>query len=391
MTSIVKAYPTRESPRRSREGGNLASPAPCLGVGAVREPPEGHATSNVPPNPNDNSPLPHSCTNPYIGLRHSSEGWNPACATAERTRGGGAEGLCARFLSPAGPLALWERVRVRAATNDNCPLPHGCPNPYIGHIRRSHESRRHSSEGWNPACATAERTRGGGAEGLCPRFLSPQKPRIPGFCRPNQRQLHITPSPRQPLHWSPSFPCRREPRIPCPCLVYRRFANRPKVTPPQTYRPTNDNCPLRRRRPNPYIGSIRRSREPRRHSSEGWNPACATAERTRGGGEEGLCPRFLSSQKPPRMRVRRKGNATELKVSPLLATSNEATRGHNQGRLAHSLRVSRGPNEATVAPFPASQLGVNRAKQGQMGPGFTPSPIVPCRREIPSPSGRGSG
>ena len=65
-------------------------------------------------------------------------------------------------------------------------------------------------------------------------------------------------------------------------------------------------------------------------------------------------------------------NATELKVLPLLATPDDANQGHNQGQLAQCLRVSGGPTETTVASFPASPLGVNEAKQGQMGPGFTP-------------------
>ena len=97
--------------------------------------------------------------------RHSSEGWNPACATAERTRGGGAEGLCARFLSPAGPLALWERVRVRVATNDNCPLRHRRPNPYIGRIRRSRRTRIPPS---CPAKAGIQRARQRSAHGAEP-------------------------------------------------------------------------------------------------------------------------------------------------------------------------------------------------------------------------------
>ena len=61
------------------------------------------------------------------GPRHSSEGWNPACETAERTRGGGA------------------------------------PPPSPAQAPSFQRRPRHSSEGWNPACATAERTRGGGA------------------------------------------------------------------------------------------------------------------------------------------------------------------------------------------------------------------------------------
>ena len=65
-------------------------------------------------------------------------------------------------------------------------------------------------------------------------------------------------------------------------------------------------------------------------------------------------------------------NGTELKVSPLLATRNEAKRGHYEVMLAHRVRVNGVPNEATVASFSASQLGVNEAKQGQMGPGINP-------------------
>ena len=65
-------------------------------------------------------------------------------------------------------------------------------------------------------------------------------------------------------------------------------------------------------------------------------------------------------------------NATELKVSPLLATRNEANQGRHGLTLAQCVGVSGVPNEATVASFSASPLGVNRAKQGQMGPGFDP-------------------
>ena len=68
-------------------------------------------------------------------------------------------------------------------------------------------------------------------------------------------------------------------------------------------------------------------------------------------------------------------NGTELKVLSLLTTPDET----NQGRLAHRVRVSGVPTKATVAPFPASQLGVNKANQGQMGPGFNPLLIVPAQ------------
>ena len=69
-------------------------------------------------------------------------------------------------------------------------------------------------------------------------------------------------------------------------------------------------------------------------------------------------------------------NATELKVSPLLVTPDEANQGRNQGQLAHRLRVSGGPNEATVASFPASPLGVN---EGQTGPNGARVHPLPCR------------
>ena len=72
-------------------------------------------------------------------------------------------------------------------------------------------------------------------------------------------------------------------------------------------------------------------------------------------------------------------NATELKVSPLLATPDEASQGHNQGQLAHHVEVNGVPNEATVASFSASTVGVNRAKQGQ----GSPPPVVPVQMGNP--------
>ena len=72
-------------------------------------------------------------------------------------------------------------------------------------------------------------------------------------------------------------------------------------------------------------------------------------------------------------------NATELKVSPLLATPDEATAIGSRATPAHRVRVNGVPNEATVVSFSASQLGVNEANQGQMGPRFSP-PSFPRRR-----------
>ena len=73
-------------------------------------------------------------------------------------------------------------------------------------------------------------------------------------------------------------------------------------------------------------------------------------------------------------------NETELEVSPLLATPDEAKQSHNEVTLAQCLRVTGVPNEATVASFPASTVGVNEAKQGQMGPGINPPSVAPLRR-----------
>ena len=58
-------------------------------------------------------------------------------------------------------------------------------------------------------------------------------------------------------------------------------------------------------------------------------------------------------------------NATELKVSLRLATPDEANQGHNQGQLAQCVGVSGVPNEATLASFSASPLGVKRANQAK--------------------------
>ena len=72
-------------------------------------------------------------------------------------------------------------------------------------------------------------------------------------------------------------------------------------------------------------------------------------------------------------------NETKIKVLPLLATPDEANLGQRGLMLAQRVRVNGVPNEARVASFPASTVGVNRAKQSQMGPGFTPSSVVPAK------------
>ena len=120
----VRLVVPAHGPRRSREGGNLASPAWRTGPFSLWE-----KRMRVPPCEDESGGGKSAEVRlvvPAHGSRHSSEGWNPTCATAGRTRGGGV-----RLVVPAhGP--------------------------------------RHSSEGWNPACATAERTRGGGVRLVVP-------------------------------------------------------------------------------------------------------------------------------------------------------------------------------------------------------------------------------
>ena len=58
-----------------------------------------------------------------------------------------------------------------------------------GAPRRSSAWPRHSSEGWNPACATAERTRGGGVRLVVP-VHGPVIPAKAGIQRARQRSAH---------------------------------------------------------------------------------------------------------------------------------------------------------------------------------------------------------
>ena len=60
-----------------------------------------------------------------------------------------------------------------------------------------------------------------------------------------------------------------------------------------------------------------------------------------------------------------RGNERKLKVSPLLVTRDEANVATNEATPVRCLRVSGVPNEATLASFPASPLGVNGAKRAK--------------------------
>ena len=176
--SIVKAYPTRESRRRSREGGK--SPLPCLGEGRFANRPNVTSPQTYPPTKRQ-LPAP---TSPHLSnIRRSRpgpvipEGWNPAATIAPRP-------TFPRQAPVIPAKAGIQRARQRSA--------HGAEGaeglcPTVPRARP-----RHSSEGWNPACATAERTRGAGAEGLCPSVPAPG-PVIPakaGIQRAQQRSAH---------------------------------------------------------------------------------------------------------------------------------------------------------------------------------------------------------
>ena len=166
---------------------------------------------------------------------------------------------------------------------------------------------RHSSEGWNPACATAERTRGGGAHTSFPRR---HEPRIPAPCLDvgavRERPLtschpNVPPKPTTTAYCATAAPALTLFAYVAPVQT-GNLASRPlsgcrgrsrtaltSCHPQRTLNPQpNDNCPLRRRRASLYIGHRSRLSESTRHSSEGWNDGCATAERTRGGRAEGL-------------------------------------------------------------------------------------------------------
>ena len=80
--------------------------------------------------------------------------------------------------------------------------------------------------------------------------------------------------------------------------------------------------------------------------------------------------------------------ATEIKGSPLLATRNEANQGHSEVMLPHRVRVSGGPNEATVVSFPASPLGGKRGQTRPNGSRNQPTPYFSAH--LPGAGMRGS-
>ena len=178
----------------------------------------------------------------------------PAKAGIQRARQRSAHGAEGRKGCVRGSCLRRNLASLGSAApiNDNCPLPHRRANPYIG-LRRSRADGNLAS----PAPCL-----GVGA------VREPPERHATSNVPPNQRQLPLAPSPRQPLHWSPScpripssFPCRREPRIPAP-MFGCRGGSRTARTSRHLKRtaPTNDNWPLRHSPTDCYIGP-RRSRE----------------------------------------------------------------------------------------------------------------------------------
>ena len=146
---------------------------------------------------------------------------------------------------------------------------------------------------------------------------SPRSPRRPNLA--TGRQMPIAPSRRRLLHCShtsftrisPSFPRRREPRIPGP--LYDPLALWERV-------------------------------------------------RVRGSGD----------RKSNQMQL----NATELKVSSLLATRDETTAIGSKATPAHRVRVSGVSKRGHSGLISNDRPEVNEAKQGQIDPRSTPSSLL---------------
>ena len=260
MTSIVKAYPTRESPpsptnapvvpanagnplslwervrvrvapawctggsrtaRRSRHLKRTAQPTTTPHCPIAAQPLHWSHTSSPRQAPSFQRRLESSVRDsgahtgrrsgrvvsdvPRARPRHSSEGWNPACATVERTRGEGAEGRVRR--SPRIPPSF--QRRLESSVRDS----------------GAHTGRR-GGRVVSEVPVSAETSH--------PWVLPPQ----------STTTAHCpiaTPTP------SPSFPCRREPRIPCPlsgCRGGSRTARRSRH-PKRTAQPTTTaHCPI---------------------------------------------------------------------------------------------------------------------------------------------------
>ena len=189
---------------------------------------------------------------------------------------------------------------------------------------------------------------------MCPRFLSPQKPRIPGFCR-----LKPTTTPHCPIA-APTPTLVSNPPSPAKAGIQRArqrsahgaegregcvFLSSQKPRIPGFCRPnqtTTPHCPIAAPTPTLVVGSrespvipakagIQRARQRSAHGAEG---------------REGLCPRFLSPQKPriPRFCRLNPTTTAHYAIAPLIAT----------------LFTYAVPRESPVIP---AKAGIQRARQ----------------------------
>ena len=172
------------------------------------------------PQPDDNCPLRHRRASPYIGCMRHSHAESPSFPRRREPR------IPAALVWMSGSLALWERVRVRVPPtsrhpkripkpNDNCPLRRRRASPYIGCMRHSHAESPSFPRRREPRIPAALVWMSG------PLALWERvRVRVPPYVTPSQtypqtqRQLPIAPSPRQPLHWLYASFTRRVPVVP---------------------------------------------------------------------------------------------------------------------------------------------------------------------------------
>ena len=160
-------------------------PCPCVDVGAVREPPEGHAIPNVSPTQRQ-LPIAPSPPSPYIGCMRHSRADPP-----RRSREGG-----------VGPFSRWEKVRMRVRSPvvpAKAGTSHPCPCVDVGAVREPPEGHA-----------------------------------IPNVS-PTRRQLPIAPSLPQPLHWLHTSFTRLSPVVPAkagrnPLSLWERARVRVRTT-----------------------------------------------------------------------------------------------------------------------------------------------------------------
>ena len=264
-------------------------------------------------------------------------------------------------LSPSFPSAPPPPPPPAPPTSDNCPLRHSPTDCYIVRTRRSREDGNLASQ--------------------CPSEVTPQP----------ATTAHYAIAPPIATLFVDVVPVQTGTSHPAPVRVYGRHLAKPTTTAHYAIAPPIatlfvDVVPVQTGTSHPAPVRVygRHLAKPTTTAPYAIAPLIATlfahAVLDAGGDPLSLCEKAEDEGSDDRECDEMQPNATELKVSPLLATPDEASQGHNQGQLAHHVGVNGVPNEATVASFPASRLGVNETKQGQIGPGFTPpSSVIPAK------------